>query len=122
MPGPIRKPLAHPARATMITPAAVELYARAKRLIQRGEKQHRDELVDISRQLAVELKLRPWQTCPLDTIGFAGPSPWEGPSWWQSAALADELEVALRERRRAERARRKAAEPPPDQPTPPTAA
>lgn len=96
------------ARENQITDAAVTLYARAKRLIRRGEKQHHYELLDISRQLALELKLRPWVVCPLDTIGFDGPSPWEGESWWQSAAIADELEEALKARRRAERAARRA--------------
>lgn len=91
----------------VISPAAVTLYERAKRLIRRGEEQHHDELITISRDLAIELKLKSWMVCPLDTLGFASPSPWEGDSWWQSAAIADELEAALKARRKAEREARK---------------
>jgi len=108
-------------REPQITAAAVTLYERGKRLIRRGEEQHRDELLGISRELAVELKLKPWWVCPLDTIGFDGPSQWEGDSWWQSAAIADGLEEALRERRRAQRAARKAINGASNQPVPPAA-
>jgi len=103
-----------------ITPTAVSLYERAKRLIARGN-EDAPALRDISYELAVELKLKPWMVCPLDTLGFTAPSPWEGDSWWQAAALADELEEALKARREAARkAKRaqKAAEPPPPSPPP----
>jgi hypothetical protein len=109
----------------LVTPAAVEIYARAKRLIQRGEEQHADELNELSYQLALELNLKPWATCPLDTIGYNKPAAWEdGEDWWQAAALADELAAALKARRKAERAARKAAamstpEPPPPAPEQP---
>jgi len=119
-----RTPITRPP-GPLITPAAVTLYARAKRLIRRGEEQHAAELNELSYQLALEMNLRPWLVCPLDTIGYSKPAAWEdGEDWWQAAALADELEAALKARRKAERAARKAAatstpESPPPPPEPP---
>jgi hypothetical protein len=98
------------AREHQITDAAVTLYERAKKLLRRVESEEtRRELLDISRGLAIELKLKPWMTCPLDTLGFSGPSQWEGDSWWTAAAIADELEAALRARRKAARMAKSAA-------------
>jgi hypothetical protein len=109
MPGPIRKPLAHPAHATMITPAAIELFARGKRIIASGKEEERaSELNEICYQLEVELKMRPWMTAPLDTLGFSKPQEWEDASdWWRSAGVCDELEAALKAKRKAERAARR---------------
>src|SRR5262249_45916327 len=54
MPGPIRRPLAHPVRAPVITDAAVTLYERGKRLLKRPEtEENESELRDVSYQLAV---------------------------------------------------------------------
>jgi hypothetical protein len=106
---PMKRRLAK-AREPQITDAAVTLFERAKKLLRRPESEQSErELLDISCELAVELHLKPWAICPLDTLGFTGPSPWEGDSWWPAAALADELEAALRKRRKAARAARRVA-------------
>jgi hypothetical protein len=104
-----RVPIHRPSQPT-VTDAAVTLYARAKRLLRRPQTDavHR-ELQAVSHELAVELKWKPWMVDVIDTIGFAGPSQWEGESWWQAAAVADELEQALRARRKAARMARSAA-------------
>jgi hypothetical protein len=109
MPGPIRKPLAHPARGTMITPAAVELFAKAKRLLRRPETKERDRaLNDLTAQLEIELKLKPWMPAIFDVYGYSKPEPYEdSENWWQIAEIVDALEAVLRERRKAERAARR---------------
>jgi len=114
-------------REHVITPQAVELYARAKRLARSNG--NASELNDVSYALAAELKLRPWMTCPLDIValGYSRPE-WEADDewWWKSAALADELETALQAKRKAEREARKAINPTnrddPAPPAPPQAA
>jgi len=100
------------ARDGQITDAAVELYRRGLKSMRRDDE---DVLADFSGRLARELGLRPWCTCPLDTIGYSEPPEWEreglaAEDWYRSAAIRDQLEAALRDKRRA--AQRKApAEP-----------
>src|SRR5262249_23744188 len=114
-----RTPITRPP-GPYVTPEAVAIYARAKRLIQRGEEQHADELSELSYRRGAEIGLKPWMVCPLDTLGYSKPAAWEdGEDWWQGAALVDELEAALKARRKAERAARKAAAAPPPLPESP---
>jgi hypothetical protein len=108
----------------VISPDAITLFERGKRLIARGD-YDAPALRDISYQLAVELKLKPWLCCPLvDCVGYSEPAEWmdsdrEREDWFRSAAIRDQLEQALKARRKAEReARKKAAENMPKQPTP----
>jgi hypothetical protein len=122
MPGTRRTPIGRTS-IPVISPEAVTLFERGKRLIARGD-EDAPALRDISLQLAMELKLRPWMTCPLDTLRYSEPAEGmdterEREDWYRSAGIRDQLEAALKARRRAEReARKKAA---PDQPTPPPA-
>jgi hypothetical protein len=98
----------------VISPEAITLFERAKRLIARGE-WDAPALRHVSLRLAMELKLRPWMTCPLDTLRYSEPTegmdtPLEIEDWHRSAGIRDQLEAALKARRRAEReAREKAA-------------
>jgi hypothetical protein len=104
-------------REPTISPQAVELFARAKKLLRRRHsEQTENELSDISFALAVELKQLPWMTDVLDTLGFSKPPEWEDandPDWHRSAAIAAELETVLRAKRDAEREARRAAQPSP---------
>src|SRR5262245_5514503 len=113
MPGPIRRPPNRPP-TMIITDAAVTLYERAKKLIASG-KEDAPELRDISYQLGAELKMRPWATDVLDTLGYSKPPEWEpdGDDWWRSAGLRDQLEQVLRERRKARREPNGAPDQPP---------
>jgi len=120
-----RIPIGRPP-APRITPRAVELYARAKRLLRRPEiEENERELSEVSYQLSAELGMKPWQTDPIDCIGATEPPPWERGSefaaedWYRSAALRDELEQALRDRRRAQRQMRPNGGTP-EQPQPPS--
>jgi hypothetical protein len=107
-------------RDGQITSEAVEIYRRGLKAMRRGDD---DVLRDFSYRLAGELGLKPWMTCPLDTIGHTAPAGWEDTDreredWHRSKALANRLEKALRARRRATREARKAAAAVPDQPPP----
>jgi hypothetical protein len=119
-----RIPIGRPP-APRITPRAIELYAQAKRLLRRPETEENERaLSDVSYQLSAELGLEPWATDPLDCIGCTEPPQWERGSelatedWYRSAALRDELEQALRDRRRARRQARPNGSSP--QPSPPS--
>ena len=88
-------------RDTRITGAAVSLYERGKRLIARGDE---DGLRDVSFQLAIELKLKPRNECPLDCDEGTPPdymdTDAEIADYIRSRAIRLELEQALRARRR----------------------
>jgi hypothetical protein len=97
-------------REPAITEPAITLYETAKRLLRRvATEENERALNEASHQLDVELQLRPWQTSPIDTIGCTEPPAWERGSalaaedWHNSAAIRDELEEALRARRRVRR-------------------
>jgi hypothetical protein len=111
-------------REPVITITAIELFAKAKRLLRQPQSDERDQLLsDLGYDIAAELKLKPWMPNVFDVVGYAKPEPWEeSESWWQVADLADQLEQALRERRKAKRAARRAQQSrpptggPPEQP------
>ena len=89
----------------IINDEAISIFAKGRRCIARGDD---DGLSAASYELAVALRLRPWCTCPFDCIGANEPLSWETgefalTDWRRSNALADQLEQALRERRRAAR-------------------
>jgi hypothetical protein len=124
MPGPIRRPLAHPAANVIINDAAVVLFERGLRLIARGDDGAR--LNELSYELAAALKLRPWHTCPFDTVGYSEPPDWmkslaEHDDWYRSAGIRNQLQLALKARRKARR-QSKAVEgaPPPPKPEQPS--
>jgi len=121
MPGPIRKPLQHRSNDAIITPEAIAVFERGKRCLARGDD---DGLSDASYQLALALRLKPWNECPFDTIGESEPPAWETSEfartdWRRSKALADQLEQALRDKRKAEREARRAQPQPQADQSPP---
>jgi hypothetical protein len=116
MPGPIRKPLAHPVRTQVITPAAVALFERGLRL--RAKKDWSSEIAANAFALEVELSMKPWNEDPFDCDDDTPPDwmtgEFERSDYARSHAIRRELEAALRAKRRARREARSA----PDQPPP----
>jgi hypothetical protein len=107
----IRKPLTHHARTQPITPAAVTLFERGKKLLLRPESVETERaLNDLSYQLGAELGLKPWMTCPLEALGYAKPAYEDAEDWSHATEIAEALTAALRARRKA----RRAAETPPE--------
>jgi|SRR5215831_4093575 len=130
MPGPIRKPLAHPAHAQMITSRAIELFEQMQRCrctCDPDDRDHRFECPGCKRRealdeaIGVECKTPIWQYPCIENPRAENPYP---PShanytWWETRDPAPRelwlaLEQAVREMRQKEReARREAAEQPP---------
>jgi hypothetical protein len=116
---PVKRRGGSKARAMQVTPKAIALYERGLRLLARGEDH---ALNTLSYELAAELGLRPWHTCPLDTVSYSAAPDWmrsqvERDDWHRSAGIRDQLEEALRDRRRAQREARPSGGTP-DQPLP----
>jgi hypothetical protein len=107
MPGTRRTPISRTPNPH-ITPEAIALYEKGKRFIARG-KYDAPELSQISYELGRVLGVRPWQCCPLvDCVGYSEPADWmdterEREDWFRSAEIRDQLETALRARRKAVR-------------------
>jgi hypothetical protein len=125
MPGPIRRPLAHPVANVIINDAAITLFERGLRCTTRGDEG--DALNRLSYELGSALKLRPWHFCPFDTVGYSAPPGWmkseaERADWFRSAGIRDQLQLALKARRKARRQSKAAggapsAPPKPEQPS-----
>jgi len=123
MPGPIRRPLQHRRATTVIDAEAIALFDRGVRRM--GRLERTDEhpwqdrtLLDISYKLAIALRLKPWNICPLDCYGREAPWPWmkgelEIADWHCSKGICAQLEAALKTKRRVQSAKGQA----PDQPT-----
>lgn len=99
----------HRAARTKITVTAIDLYEQGKRVMQRKPSdENHVEFVRIWNALHLELNFRPWVQSPLDFDPHEAP-PFNGndietASWEQTSQAYEELERALRERRKAVRA------------------
>jgi hypothetical protein len=105
MPGPRRKPLAHPVRTPVITPEAIALFERGLRL--RAKKDWSSEIAANAFALEVELGMKPWEEDVFDCNDDT-PSDWmtgefEIDDYRRSRAIRLELETALKAKREAQR-------------------
>jgi hypothetical protein len=102
------------ARDGAITDVAVTLYERARKLARRPATEANERaLNDLSYQLGAELGLKPWMTCPLETLGYAKPAYEDAEDWSHATEIAEALTAALRARRKACRAAETPPEPAP---------
>jgi hypothetical protein len=104
-----RTPIArHP--APRITPRALDLFERGKRLKARGKEER--EFSEVSYALDVELQQKPWQESALDVDTDEPPAymrtPAEIADYRRARAIRLELEAALRARRKAQREAKRA--------------
>jgi hypothetical protein len=98
------------AREPQITPAAVALYERAQKLLRKPQSDARDQILsDLGFDIAAELKLKPWVPNIFNVVGYSKPEPYEdADDWWKVAELAEQLEAAVKAKRKAEREARRA--------------
>jgi hypothetical protein len=133
MPGPIRKPLTHPAQAQLITPRSIMLFERMKRIRCTCDPDERfdeclgcKEWLELDEQIGLELKAPIWEYPCLERPGATNPYPRSHANytWWENRDPGPRerwiaLEQAAREMRRQERAARHTPQPPSPSPKPP---
>jgi hypothetical protein len=125
MPGTRRTPIGR-TPIPHVSPEAVTLFERGAKLMRRKPTEDIERaLSPVSFELGRVLGLKAWNDCPLVDCDCREPPPFldtrdEIEDWWRSRWIREQLQDALRERRKAEREARKPAGQAPA-PTPPPA-